>query len=409
MKAGWTTKPLDEACTFINGLWKGEKAPLKMVGVIRNTNFTKDGTLDDSDIAFIEVEAKKFEKRKLSLGDIILEKSGGGPKQPVGRVVLFDKSEGDYSFSNFTAAIRVKSTSEVESRFLHKFLHWTYLSGVTEGMQSHSTGIRNLDGDKYKAIQISYPGIEEQRRIVTLLDEAFADIATAKASAEKNLQNARELFESQRQLLLQPKDGWHESTFADLCNIKHGYAFEGEYFSDAGDHVLLTPGSFFETGGFRDRGEKTKYFTGPIPTDYVLNQGDLLVAMTEQAAGLLGSPLLVPESNRFLHNQRLGLVTGKPDIPWTNTFFFHVFNLEAVRKAIHASASGAKVRHTSPGKIGAVKVAFPDNQTEQLLIAAQVEEIEQASIALQSIYRQKLSALDDLKKSLLHQAFSGQL
>jgi len=131
-----------------------------MVGVIRNTNFTKDGTLDDSDIAFIEVEAKKFEKRKLSPGDIILEKSGGGPKQPVGRVVLFDKSEGDYSFSNFTAAIRVKSASEVDSRFLQKFLHWTYLSGVTEGMQSNSTGIRNLDGDKYKAIQISYPGIE---------------------------------------------------------------------------------------------------------------------------------------------------------------------------------------------------------------------------------------------------------
>ena len=156
MKAGWTTKPLDEACTFINGLWKGEKAPLKMVGVIRNTNFTKDGTLDDSEIAFIDVEAKKFEKRKLNPGDIILEKSGGGPKQPVGRVVLFDKPEGDYSFSNFTAAIRVKSVSEVDPRFLHKLLHWTYLSGVTEGMQSHSTGIRNLDGDKYKAIQILF-------------------------------------------------------------------------------------------------------------------------------------------------------------------------------------------------------------------------------------------------------------
>jgi type I restriction enzyme S subunit len=173
--------------------------------------------------------------------------------------------------------------------------------------------------------------------------------------------------------------------------------------------VLLTPGSFFETGGFRDRGEKTKYFTGPIPTDYVLNQGDLLVAMTEQAAGLLGSPLLVPESNRFLHNQRLGLVTGKPGVAWTNEFFFHVFNLDAVRKAIHASASGAKVRHTSPGKIGVVKVAFPGTQVDQLRIAAHVEEIEQASIAFQSIYRQKLTALDDLKKSLLHQAFSGQL
>jgi type I restriction enzyme S subunit len=281
---------------------------------------------------------------------------------------------------------------------------------LTLNLPSMAKGVKpGINRNDVYDITVTTPDIEEQRRIVTLLDEAFADIATAKANVEKNLQNARELFESQRQLLLQAQDGWHEATLAELCNIKHGYAFEGEYFSDSGDHVLLTPGSFFETGGFRDRGEKTKYFTGPIPTDYVLNQGDLLVAMTEQAAGLLGSPLLVPESNRFLHNQRLGLVTGKPGVPWTNEFFFHVFNLEAVRKAIHASASGAKVRHTSPGKIGAVKVTFPSNQGEQLRIVTRVEEIEQVSIALQSIYRQKLTALDDLKKSLLHQAFSGQL
>jgi type I restriction enzyme S subunit len=289
-------------------------------------------------------------------------------------------------------------------------LQYLYFLLLTLNLPSMAKGVKpGINRNDVYDITVTTPDIEEQRRIVTLLDEAFADIATAKANAEKNLQNARELFESQRQLLLQAQDGWHEATLAELCNIKHGYAFEGEYFSDSGDHVLLTPGSFFETGGFRDRGEKTKYFTGPIPTDYVLNQGDLLVAMTEQAAGLLGSPLLVPESNRFLHNQRLGLVTGKPGVAWTNEFFFHVFNLDAVRKAIHASASGAKVRHTSPGKIGVVKVAFPGTQVDQLRIAAHVEEIEQASIAFQSIYRQKLTALDDLKKSLLHQAFSGQL
>ena len=81
--------------------------------------------------------------------------------------------------------------------------------------------------------------------------------------------------------------------------------------------------------------------------------------MTEQAAGLLGSPVLIPESDKFLHNQRLGLVTKKPGVPWTNEFFFHVFNTQAVRKAIHDSASGVKVRHTSPTKIGDVVVSFP--------------------------------------------------
>ncbi len=141
----------------------------------------------------------------------------------------------------------------------------------------------------------------------------------------------------------------------------------------------------------------------------MLNEGDLLVAMTEQAAGLLGSPILVPEADKFLHNQRLGLVTKKPGAAWTNEFFFHVFNLQTVRKAIHASASGVKVRHTSPTKIGQVVVAFPTSMQEQQRIVAKLSSLADETQRLESLYQQKLSALDDLKKSLLHQAFSGQL
>ena len=213
MKVGWIKKSLDETCFFSNGLWKGEKAPLVNVGVIRNTNFTKDGTLDDSDIAYLDVELKKLEKRRLQFGDIILEKSGGGPKQPVGRVALFDKQESSFSFSNFTAAIRVRDEQELDFRYLHKQLYWTYLSGVTEGMQSHSTGIRNLDGHVYKAIEITFPSLAEQKRIVTLLDEAFTYIATAKANAEQNLQNARALFDSHLQsALTHGGSGWKSTT-----------------------------------------------------------------------------------------------------------------------------------------------------------------------------------------------------
>lgn len=90
-KAEWQTRKLVDVCEFSNGLWKGEKPPFVNVGVIRNTNFTKDGTLDDSDIAYLDVEAKQFEKRRLQLGDVILEKSGGGPKQPVGRCCAGDR------------------------------------------------------------------------------------------------------------------------------------------------------------------------------------------------------------------------------------------------------------------------------------------------------------------------------
>ena len=165
--------------------------------------------------------------------------------------------------------------------------------------------------------------------------------------------------------------------------------------------MLLTPGNFYENGGYRDRGEKQKYYVGEIPRDYVLNCGDLLVVMTEQAVGLLGSPILVPESDKFLHNQRLGLATQKPGVAWTNEFFFHLFNSQPVRKVIHASASGTKVRHTSPIKIGEVVVSFPTSLAEQQHIASCLSSLDDL-IAAQS---DKLSALKTQKQGLMQQLF----
>ena len=237
---------LDEVCDFTNGLWKGEKPPFLTAGVIRNTNFTKEGALDSSDIAYIEVEAKKLEKRRLKFGDIILEKSGGGPKQPVGRVVLFDKQDGDFSFSNFTAALRVRDHGEVDFRYLHKFLHWTYLSGVTERIQSHSTGIRNLNGDAYKAIAFNYPPLPEQQRIVALLDDAFAGLTIAKSNAEHNLQNARGLFESHLQSVFSQRGEERvEKELCDVCTLINGRAYKKDEMLRAGKYLLLRVGNFF--------------------------------------------------------------------------------------------------------------------------------------------------------------------
>jgi restriction endonuclease S subunit len=214
---GWRTAPLNDVCQFINGLWKGEQPPFIRVGVIRNTNFTKDGVLDDSDIAYLDVEAKKFQKRRLQCGDVILEKSGDGPKQPVGRVVLFDKIDGDYSFSNFTSAIRVKDSTLLDFGYLHKYLHWVYLCGRTESMQSHSTGIRNLYGDAYKAIDVAFPSLREQKRIVAILDKAFEGISAAAANAEKNLANARELYDVYlRSAFSRRGPGWEEKTLKEV-------------------------------------------------------------------------------------------------------------------------------------------------------------------------------------------------
>jgi type I restriction enzyme S subunit len=290
-----------------------------------------------------------------------------------------------------------------------RFLEYQLRGGVDLGAAITGAAQPQITRTNLNPITVQYPSsVQEQHRIVTILDEAFEGIATAKAHAEQNLVNAAEVFAQHREILLTQNAGWAEAELSALCDIKHGYAFEGEYFAGQGDHVLLTPGSFNEAGGFRERGDKTKYFTGPIPPAFVLDEGDLLVAMTEQAAGLLGSPLLVPESGRHLHNQRLGRVVTKPGVPWLNEFFFHVFNLRRVRKEIHDSGSGAKVRHTSPGKIGAVRVRYPQSIAEQRAVADHLVELDVECQRLAGAYQRKLTALTELQQSLLHQAFTGQ-
>ncbi len=153
--------------------------------------------------------------------------------------------------------------------------------------------------------------------------------------------------------------GWQRCKLGDVLEVKHGYAFKGEYFADSGTHVVLTPGNFIDTGGFKSKGAGEKWYRGPIPDDYVLREGDLLVAMTEQAEGLLGSSAMVPEGGLYLHNQRLGLVEVRDESRADKRFLYYLFNSKPVRAKIRATATGAKVRHTAPSRIAEVAVDLP--------------------------------------------------
>ncbi|MFH1713459.1 MAG: restriction endonuclease subunit S, partial [Candidatus Jacksonbacteria bacterium] len=126
-----STKKLGEICDFQNGLWKGKKPPFKKVAVLRNTNFRNGGYLDLSNVAEIKVEKKQLINRLLQKGDLILERSGGGPTQPVGRVVYFN-ADREFSFSNFTTRIRIKNPKKNDSEYLWRYLNHLYISGVTE-------------------------------------------------------------------------------------------------------------------------------------------------------------------------------------------------------------------------------------------------------------------------------------
>lgn len=164
---------------------------------------------------------------------------------------------------------------------------------------------------------------------------------------------------------------WIETTIGDLVDIKHGFAFKSKYFSDSGHYVVLTPGNCFNEGGFKSKGKKEKWYSGEVPNGYILNKGDLLVVMTDlvNSAPVLGGGFLIPEDNKYLHNQRLGLVQLKDNKNTCKLFLYYLFNTHSYRGQVRGSASGATVRHTSPDRIRACKVKIPSSVQEQKKIA----------------------------------------
>lgn len=162
-------------------------------------------------------------------------------------------------------------------------------------------------------------------------------------------------------------ESWEEVKLGDICQIKHGYAFKGEFFSDEPtNNLLLTPGNFAIGGGFKS--DKFKYYHGKIPKDYILKANELIVTMTDlsKEADTLGYAAKVPidSSKLFLHNQRLGLITLINE-KYDADFIYWLMRSEHYQKFVAGSATGATVKHTSPSKILAFKVKLPPLPTQK--------------------------------------------
>ena len=158
------------------------------------------------------------------------------------------------------------------------------------------------------------------------------------------------------------RENWSDIALSDVMDVKHGFAFPGENIRDEppGD-ILLTPGNFAIGGGFK--GDKFKYFDGPVPEDYVLHEGDLIITMTDlsKQADTLGYPALVPKPTeaRFLHNQRLGKVLIRDGAAVDVRFLSYLLRTSEYRHEVLAGATGTTVKHTSPSRILAYKTSIP--------------------------------------------------
>lgn len=163
---------------------------------------------------------------------------------------------------------------------------------------------------------------------------------------------------------------WRDVALGDLFKVKHGFAFKGEFFTDQQQsEILVTPGNFAIGGGFQD--EKRKYYRGPVPTDYVLQPGQIVVTMTDlsKQSDTLGFAARIPnDANVWLHNQRVGLLVFNPSAEADARFVEYLLRSHEYRAWVIGSATGTTVKHTSPSRIEAFRTLVPP-PTEQRAIA----------------------------------------
>ncbi len=237
MKEGWTYKKLGDVCKVLNGLWVGKKEPFINIAVIRNTNFSKECKLNLDDVAHIDVEERQFATRKLQVGDIIIEKSGGSDKQPVGRPILFNIPNGDFSFSNFTAALRLTDNS-INPHFLHYCLYGHYRNGETKRMQSKTTGLRNLDMKAYLRLPIPFFCVAEQERIVAELDLLSSIVEKKKAQLKELDQLAQSIFYTMFGDPITNEKGWEVKKLGEVCLLKAGKAIRAAELKEKTDNTF---------------------------------------------------------------------------------------------------------------------------------------------------------------------------
>ena len=148
--------------------------------VLRSTNFTNDGHLDLSDVVVRWFKADQAQQLRLTKGDILVERSGGGPEQPVGRVILVHEDMPGYGFGNFVHRLRPNSEVVVPA-YLRWLLHELHRSGLVERLQHQTTQMRNLDFRDYMRVWLPCPPTcQEQLAVAHVIDQCDALIIKAK-------------------------------------------------------------------------------------------------------------------------------------------------------------------------------------------------------------------------------------
>jgi len=251
---------------------------------------------------------------------------------------------------------------------------------------------------------VPLPPVSEQQRIVSILDEAFERIATAKANAEKNLQNARALFQSHLQsIFTQGGEGWVATT---IGNVIRFIDYRGKTPAKTTSGIRLITAKNVKMGyvqqapmEFIASASYSSWMTRGIP-----QKGDVL--FTTEAP--LANVAQLDTEEKVAFAQRI-IIMQPERASLDGTFLKYLLLSGPIQQRIRAEGTGATVQGIKASLLKSIKISFPKTLAKQNEVVEKLDALNDETQRLESIYRRKLAALEALKKSLLHQAFTGQL
>ena len=285
-------------------------------------------------------------------------------------------------------------------KWLIYYLNFSDLAEFTSGLT-----VPKLNQASLRGIPVPLPPLAEQRRIVALLDEAFAGIATAKANAEKNLRNARALFDqSLRDVFTRKGRGWVNATLEDVLEVLRNGVNCKQDKSGFGSKISriesIWNASFdISRVGYAEVSEAHR-------ERFLLKKGDVLFSHINSAIHV-GKTALFDLDDEVVHGMNLLLMRTKNDISpaYLDLYMKHIFSNGYWLKVCKQSVNQASVNQQD---INRVPFCYPRVERQDEIVQ-EMKDIDSEARNLESLYTRKLAALDELKQSLLQQAFSGQL
>jgi type I restriction enzyme S subunit len=364
------------------------------VPLINPTNIVEESIVPDTEKQVGAEALSRLTAYILKAGDVVVGRRG-----EIGRCAVVGLNEAGWVCGTGCFFIRPKPTTD--PHFLAQLLRSPFYRDRLERASTGST-MKNISNTALAELPVALPPIEEQRRIVAILDEALEGIATAKANAENNLQNARDLFTcGLERVFIEPASTWRRAALESIGTTQTGSTPKSSEPENFGNYLpFVKPGDFNRDGSIT-LGNEGLSESGARKARHVRANSALMVCI----GATIGKAAFT--EREISTNQQVNAWTPTADV--SPKFIYYQMITADFQRRVHLGSGQATLPIINKSKWSALTVVFPENMDEQVKIVGEFDSLLAESMNLEAIYRRKLAALDALKKSLLHQAFTGQL